>query len=51
VIKPLSEKERSLVQSSVERIYAQFKQRVAAGRKKDTAYVESIAQGTGVERK
>ena len=26
-------------------IYTQFKQRVADGRKKDTAYVDSIAQG------
>lgn len=45
VYKPLDEKERSLVQKSIERIYAQFKQRVATGRKKDTAYIETIAQG------
>lgn len=44
-VKPLDEKERSLVQGSIERIYAQFKSRVAVGRKRDTAYVESIAQG------
>lgn len=43
--KPLNEKEKSLVQQSIERIYAQFKSRVAEGRKKDTAYIESIAQG------
>lgn len=45
VVKPLNEKERSLIQSSIERIYAQFKQRVATGRNRDTAYVETIAQG------
>lgn len=45
VVKPLSEKERKLMQSGVERIYAQFKSRVAIGRKRDTTYIESIAQG------
>ncbi|MDB5207311.1 MAG: sppA [Flavisolibacter sp.] len=45
VYKPLGEKERSLIQNSIERIYAQFKQRVATGRRKDTAYIETIAQG------
>lgn len=45
VTKPLSENERRLMQAGVERIYAQFKSRVAAGRKRDTAYVETIAQG------
>lgn len=45
VVKPLDEKERSLVQGGVDRTYAQFKQRVASGRKRDTAYVETIAQG------
>ena len=45
VVKPMDEKERSLVQASIERIYAQFKQRVATGRKRDTAYIETIAQG------
>ena len=29
----------------IERIYAQFKQKVAEGRKRDTAYIETIAQG------
>ena len=29
----------------MERTYAQFKNRVATGRKKDTAYIETIAQG------
>ncbi|NTS42100.1 signal peptide peptidase SppA [Flavisolibacter sp. BT320] len=45
LVKPLDEKERQLVQRGVERVYAQFKQRVAAGMAKDTAYVETIAQG------
>lgn len=45
VVKPLNEKERSLIQSSVDRIYAQFKQRVATGRNRDTTYIETIAQG------
>ena len=45
VYKPLDEKGRAVLQSSVERIYGQFKQRVATGRKKDTAYIETIAQG------
>jgi protease IV len=45
VVKPLDEKERQLVQRGVERVYAQFKQRVAAGINRDTAYVETIAQG------
>lgn len=45
VYKPLGDKERTLVQAGVERIYAQFKERVATGRKKDTAYIETIAQG------
>jgi protease-4 len=45
VYKPLDEKGKAVLQSSVERIYAQFKERVATGRKKDTAYIETIAQG------
>lgn len=45
VYRPLNEKEEKLVQNSVDRIYLQFKQRVAKGRKKDIAYVDSIAQG------
>jgi protease IV len=45
VVKPLDEKERRILQEGVDRTYAQFKERVAAGRKRDTAYVESIAQG------
>jgi protease IV len=43
--KPLDGEESAFVQRSVERIYADFKQRVAEGRSKDIAYVETIAQG------
>jgi len=45
VYRPLNENEKKLVQANVNMIYTQFKQRVADGRKKDTAYVDSIAQG------
>jgi protease-4 len=51
---PMTEQEKQLVQASIEKIYADFKQRVAQGRKKDTAYVETIAQGrvwTGLKAK
>jgi len=44
-LKPLGTKEQQLIQSMIERIYAQFKQKVAEGRKRDTAYIETIAQG------
>lgn len=43
--RPLNDHEKKIVQASVDVIYAQFKQRVADGRKLDTAYVDSIAQG------
>jgi protease IV len=52
--RPLDDKEKKLVQSGIENTYAQFKQRVADGRKKDTAYIETIAQGrvwTGLRAK
>jgi protease-4 len=42
---PMNEDEKKLVQAEIERIYKTFKQRVADGRKRDTAYVDSIAQG------
>ncbi|RYG54160.1 MAG: signal peptide peptidase SppA [Chitinophagaceae bacterium] len=45
VSRPLKEREKQLVQANVNHIYSQFKQRVADGRKKDTSYVDSIAQG------
>ena len=54
IYRPMNEKEKQLVQANVNMIYAQFKQRVADGRKKDTAYIDSIAQGrvwTGLRAK
>ena len=45
IFHPLSTEEKKMVQHSIEMTYQQFKKRVADGRKKDTAYVESIAQG------
>ena len=45
IFHPLSTDEKKMVQHSIEMTYQQFKKRVADGRKKDTAYVESIAQG------
>lgn len=50
----MNEQEKKIITTSIENIYHQFKQRVAEGRKKDTAYVETIAQGriwTGMEAK
>ena len=54
IYRPLNEKEKNIVQANVDMIYSQFKQRVADGRKKDTSYVDSIAQGrvwTGLRAK
>jgi protease-4 len=45
IFHPLSENEKQMIQRSIENTYRQFKERVANGRKKDTAYVETIAQG------
>lgn len=45
VTNPFDEEERNVIQRNIERTYAQFKQRVADGRKMDTAAVEKIAQG------
>jgi protease-4 len=45
IYRPLSEAEKRFMQNSVDRIYMQFKQRVAQGRKKEVAYIDSIAQG------
>ena len=42
---PLDEEEKAMIQRSIERTYREFKERVAEGRKKDTAYIENIAQG------
>ncbi len=52
--RPMNEQEKKMIQAEIEMIYSQFKQRVADGRKMDTAYVDSIAQGrvwTGVRAK
>ncbi|HZF66152.1 MAG TPA: signal peptide peptidase SppA, partial [Chitinophagaceae bacterium] len=45
VYRPLTEVEKRLVQSDVDRIYLRFKQRVADGRRKNMSNVDSIAQG------
>lgn len=45
VYRPLTETEKKFAQDGVDRIYMQFKQRVAQGRKKDVGYIDSIAQG------
>jgi protease IV len=54
VYRPLTGNEKKMMQATIELIYTQFKQRVADGRKKDTAYIDSIAQGrvwTGLRAK
>ena len=45
IVRPMNDAEKKMVQAEIERIYSQFKQRVADGRKKDTSDVEQIAQG------
>jgi protease IV len=42
---PLTDKQKMYFQNSVDSIYMDFKSRVAAGRKKDIVYIDSIAQG------
>ncbi len=52
VSRPMNEQEKKIIQAEIEHIYALFKKRVAEGRKIDTAYVETIAQGrvwTGIK--
>ena len=44
-VHPMNDVEKQQAQNGVERIYLQFKQRVAKGRKKDIHYIDSIAQG------
>jgi protease-4 len=44
-LRPFNENEKKMAQHGVDIIYQQFKKRVADGRKKDTAYIDSIAQG------
>jgi protease IV len=45
ITRPMSENEKKMIQSEIEMIYSQFKQRVSDGRKIDVAFVDSIAQG------
>jgi len=45
IYRPLTAAEAGFIQQSIDRIYTQFKQRVAQGRKIDMAFVDSIAQG------
>jgi protease-4 len=45
VIHPLTPVQQSIVQEQINRTYSVFKQRVAEGRRKDTVYIDSIAQG------
>lgn len=45
VSKPLTEAQKKWLQSEVDSIYANFKLRVAEGRRKDVVYVDSIGQG------
>ena len=45
ITKPLNPQEKKIIQREVDNIYNDFKMRVAEGRKKDTAYIDSIAQG------
>ena len=50
--RPLTEKEKWMVQRSVDTIYATFKHRVTEGRKLEAVVVDSIAQGrvwTGIQ--
>jgi protease-4 len=41
----MTDTEKKMIQTEIDLIYSTFKQRVADGRKKDTAYIETIAQG------
>ena len=45
VTRPLNPDEKRIIQHEVDNIYMDFKTRVADGRKRDTAYIDSIAQG------
>jgi protease-4 len=54
ISRPMTEQEKRIIQGEIENIYALFKLRVAEGRKRDTSYVETVAQGrvwTGVKAK
>jgi len=45
ITSPVEGEEAGFLQRNVEKTYREFKERVADGRKKDTAYIETIAQG------
>ncbi|HEX5651545.1 MAG TPA: signal peptide peptidase SppA [Chitinophagaceae bacterium] len=45
ITRPMNEQEKKIIQAEIDNIYSLFKKRVADGRKKDTAYIDSIAQG------
>ncbi|HZI00219.1 MAG TPA: signal peptide peptidase SppA [Flavisolibacter sp.] len=45
VYRPMTEAEKKFAQEGVDRVYMQFKQRVAQGRKMDINMVDSLAQG------
>jgi protease-4 len=45
IYRPMNNAEKQIAQNGVDKIYLQFKQRVADGRKKDVNYIDSIAQG------
>ncbi|MDP4265110.1 MAG: signal peptide peptidase SppA [Bacteroidota bacterium] len=45
IYRPMTDNEKKMIQAEIETIYAQFKQRVAEGRKLSMAFVDSIAQG------
>jgi protease-4 len=54
IYRPLTDNEKKIIQSQIEITYSLFKQRVAEGRRRDTAYIDSIAQGrvwTGLRAK
>lgn len=43
--RPMTEQEKKFIQNGVDTIYLTFKSRVAAGRKMEVSYVDSIGQG------
>ena len=45
ISRPLSAPEKMIIQSQVDSIYTTFKTRVVDGRKKETIFIDSIAQG------
>jgi protease-4 len=45
VLHPLNDNEKKMMQHSIDLIYEQFKKRVSDGRKKDTAFIDSVGQG------